>query len=362
MERFKIFSSSTVAKFGVLFVLILGLSTVFFLRLKTNKVSLSFEPYMGKWGDVGFDLGQRFIMGEDGIVLMPYKVTESGKFTSVKNHEDADIFQQMPMLIGQYALGRYAQIYYGNSTPEVRQDFFRHADWFVEKQNPQTGTYPVNFNWADIKAPWISAMYQGRAMSVLARGYYLSGDEKYIDVAKLAFKPFRLDISEGGVVDYLEGFPIYEEYPGSADFRHVLNGFIFSLFGLWDFYQVTGDAEVLEKFNAGVDTLVQKLYLWEFDNGSYYQLGNSKSFSSKYHPIHVRQLAYLYDITGNEFFWDKALAWDAKTEDYVLKDRPLLETVKGIGRKFLQFYRFPPGFRDISYLFSLFKEESLASK
>ena len=136
-----------------------------------------------------------------------------------------------------------------------------------------------------------------------------------------------------------------------------MNGFIFSLFGLWDFYKITGNVEVLDKFNVGVETLVQKLYLWEFDKGSYYQLGNKKSFSSKYHPIHVRQLDYLYDITGNKFFRDKALAWDAKTEDQVLKDRSLLETLKGIGRNFLQFYRFPPGFRDISYLFRLFKEE-----
>jgi hypothetical protein len=53
---------------------------------------------------------------------------------------------------------------------------------------------------------------------------------------------------------------------------HILNGFIFALFGLYDYYRVTQDEHALELFNAGIETLRSKLHLYDTGRVTRYDL------------------------------------------------------------------------------------------
>lgn len=78
-------------------------------------------------------------------------------------------------------------------------------------------------------------MGQGHAISLLARAYHHSGgDRRYLNAALDGLKPFRVPSSKGGVrATFLNKYHWYEEYP-TKPASFVLNGFIYSLLGLYD--------------------------------------------------------------------------------------------------------------------------------
>lgn len=144
----------------------------------------------------------------------------------------------------------------------------RHADWLAENQviiDEKFGIWQFNFpNLAfGANVPWISAMTQGRAISGLLRAYQLDNNPIYINAAKLAIKAFDYSIKDGGCkyVDE-DGFIWYEEVAVLPP-AHILNGFIFALFGLYDYYRAMEDPHALELFETGVKTLRKKLYLYD---------------------------------------------------------------------------------------------------
>ncbi|PIO56549.1 D-glucuronyl C5-epimerase, partial [Teladorsagia circumcincta] len=85
-----------------------------------------------------------------------------------------------------------------------------------------------------LDAGWYSAMAQGHALSLLTRAYAATKNASYLVVASKALDLFEKDASAGGVRNKLFGNDWYEEYPTSPG-SYVLNGFIYSLIGLYDF-------------------------------------------------------------------------------------------------------------------------------
>lgn len=77
-------------------------------------------------------------------------------------------------------------------------------------------------------------MGQGHGMSLLARAYYQSKKPEYLKAGLLSLRPFHADSSHGGVLAHFMGsLPWYEEYPTQPP-SFVLNGFVYSLIGLYD--------------------------------------------------------------------------------------------------------------------------------
>lgn len=113
-------------------------------------------------------------------------------------------------------------------------------------------------------------MGQGHAISVLARAFYHSGgDQKYLKAALNGLKPFRWVIqccrlrvkkvckicrvvsSDGGVLaTFLNKYHWYEEYP-TQPASFVLNGFIFSLLGLYDLMSTAPFDQSQVSFSGG---------------------------------------------------------------------------------------------------------------
>jgi hypothetical protein len=112
----------------------------------------------------------------------------------------------------------------------------RAADWLVSKQRADGGFsyhFDTDGGGVPMVAPWISAMAQGEAISVLVRAYSTTSDARYLDAARLAVQPFTKTYAQGGVRAEWDGFTWFEEYPGDSP-KHVLNGFQVALLGLHD--------------------------------------------------------------------------------------------------------------------------------
>lgn len=167
------------------------------------------------------------------------------------------------------------------STTEHIAQFYDAAEWFVRNQNLKTGGWPnpvkrklSEFN--ELKSGWYSAMGQGHAISLLARAYYHSnGELKYLRVALNGLKPFRVLSRHGGVLAKFMGkYEWYEEYP-TTPASFVLNGFIYSLLGLYDLNAMASknlSREAGLLFDQGMVSLKRMLPMFDIGSGSVYDL------------------------------------------------------------------------------------------
>lgn len=201
------------------------------------------------------------------------------------------------------------------------------ADWLVDNQvvKNDIGIWYYNYDLRRMRKPWISGMAQGEALSVLTRGYKMTGYEKYIECAEKCFNSFKYDIKDGGVTGYINGtYKIFEEYV-SVDESHVLNGFMYSLFGLFDYYVTSKKEEVKNLFDEGTYTLEKCLYKYDRGYWSKYDLSGEPIASYMYHNLHVIQLDILYDVSGNKVLKDYSDLWKECQNSFLNCMRALFE-------------------------------------
>jgi heparosan-N-sulfate-glucuronate 5-epimerase len=213
-----------------------------------------------------------------------------------------------PVTIAQYALGNYDK-YLAQKQEVCLQRFSNAASWFAENYTPLNSScvWYTNFEKKlySVKAPWVSALSQGQGLSVLTRAYLLCGRTRYLDIALKAAKLFEIPVSQGGIRALFKGKSVfYEEFPSEKP-SLVLNGFIFSLWGLYDLYLVTENDSVLQLYQEGVRTLIAMLPEYDFFGWSRYDLYSFRipNFCSIfYHRLHIEQLKVMHQLSGNQIF------------------------------------------------------------
>lgn len=133
-----------------------------------------------------------------------------------------------------------------------------------------------------------SAMVQGQALSVLARAFSLTSNEKYLEAARRGLRFMLKPIQEGGTYRNTPEGPILEEYPLHKP-NTVLNGWVSALYGLYDVLLVDDQIDVRDALNAGLECFVA--YLPGYDAGywSFYDTSGSLA-SPYYHRVHITQL------------------------------------------------------------------------
>ncbi|MCK4827490.1 hypothetical protein KA005_67800, partial [bacterium] len=153
--------------------------------------------------------------------------------------------QYNPNAVAQYALGFY-DLLVDTGEQKYKEIFLRQADWFLKNiriLKNGVGLWEYNFDFdyhKGLKAPWRSALAQGQAISLLVRAYSLTQDEKYLGAASKGFNSFKYNINEPGGVTYIDekGYTWFEELIFNPP-THVLNGFIWALWGVYDYYLLT---------------------------------------------------------------------------------------------------------------------------
>lgn len=201
--------------------------------------------------------------------------------------------------------------------------FFDAADWFVNHQDSRGG-WPIMVTRKllpgvmELPPGWYSAMAQGQGISTLVRAYLKSKNKVYLKVACDALKLFEISSAQGGVkARFANSYDWYEEYPTTPS-SFVLNGFIFSLFGLYDLKQVaTGDdlELVTRLYNEGIKSLKAMLLMYDSGIGTFYDLRHiSVGIAPNrarwdYHTVHISQLLQLSRMEEDPIFSRTAQRW-----------------------------------------------------
>lgn len=97
--------------------------------------------------------------------------------------------------------------------------------------------------------PWVSAMAQGTAIEALTRTYEAFGDRLYLALAHRALRLFEAPPPAGVAIPTAAGtrFLQYSFAPGTP----ILNAFLQSLIGLYDYARASGDPLASALFSAG---------------------------------------------------------------------------------------------------------------
>jgi hypothetical protein len=176
-------------------------------------------------------------------------------------------------------------------------------------------------------APWYSGLAQGQGLSLLVRVATVTRQPLYTDAAVATFESLTREVDRGGVlVRDDEGSPWIEEYLVDPP-SHILNGFIWALWGVYDFSRWSNDALAKRLWRDCVETLARNLPRYDTGHWSLYELPCDRRVmlaSLYYHRLHVVQLHVMHRLTGHDIFRRYADRWAAFMRSPRLRARAVL--------------------------------------
>jgi len=270
-------------------------------------------------------IGKGILLDNAGVPMYDYGYTD-GIYIGI---------QRNPVIISQQAFKYWNEFQDGDQ--KSKKLFLNCADWLVDnavlRDNYTVWEYNFPFPDRNLTPPWISGMAQGQGIQVLVRAYNITGDQKYLKIANSSLQSFFVEVKNEGVTykDPDTGGWWYEEYPNPYNPKEsrVLNGFIFALLGIHEYYERTGDENAKYLFDKGIIEL--KNHLSDYDTGewTYYdQLGNYAGIN--YHHIHVKLLLQLYEITPDPVFKEYYQKWKSYEDNPLLKYKHMCKKEKAV--------------------------------
>jgi heparosan-N-sulfate-glucuronate 5-epimerase len=239
--------------------------------------------------------------------------------------------QYNPIAIAQYGLGNY-NLFRRTGDDNRREKFFLAADWLCShlEKNPQgLAVWNHHFDWEyrdTLRAPWYSALAQGQGISMLVRAHRESGDSQYVDTARRALAAFFQSLDQGGVAFIDDhGDLWFEEYVVSPP-THILNGFIWAAWGVYDYFLATRDHVAQELFARAVQTLLRNLERYDLGFWSLYEQSGTRLpmvASPFYHQLHIVQLRVMHRLTGEDKFARIADRWEGYARSRSKRTRAL---------------------------------------
>ncbi|TDS18645.1 D-glucuronyl C5-epimerase-like protein [Maribacter caenipelagi] len=258
------------------------------------------------------------------IPIFPFtnsNIEKYDKFVFDRNHVPLLLYKDSliyyPVQYTQVALHYYSN-YSKTKSERIKNLFLQQASYIKESLvvKDEFGVWECKtlISPYDLEAPWASSMAQSFGIGVMLQAYSLTKDKSYLFAAKQALNSYEVLIKDGGIKSIWDGYVHYEEYADSTS--HVLNGYIFSLGGLYYYYQLTGSKQALSLFEQGIESLSVKLKDYDAGFTSFYSLithtgqypydSANGTRPDHYHELVVQQLATLYVWTGNRIFYEYA--------------------------------------------------------
>ncbi|MFE7129568.1 D-glucuronyl C5-epimerase family protein [Streptomyces sp. NPDC057638] len=183
----------------------------------------------------------------------------------------------------------------------------------------------------DYKAPWFSGMAQGEVLSLFVQlaqcdGVTSAERKRYLAAAHGAFASLLLDDSRKpwAVNKDKNGYLWIQEYPGAkaGTGDYTFNGMIFAMFGLWDYYEATGNELAAKLYDGSVTTMRDHFSRLRNTRWlSYYCHTHRIPGSTAYHQHHINQWRQMHWHTGS--------AQLAHQHDQLVDDYPIYPLRKG---------------------------------
>ncbi len=247
------------------------------------------------------------------------------------NYHGEISLQYNPIAIAQWGLGNYNLLRQSGEALR-RERFLAAADWLTANltENPH-GVWVWNhhFDWEyreALLAPWYSGLAQGQGISLLLRAYKETGAFSYLDAARRAFHAFEVAVDAGGVTftdDH--GNLWFEEYLVTPP-THILNGFIWATWGVYDYFLATREESARRLFDAAIHTLQKHLADYDLGFWSLYEISGTRLpmvASAFYHRLHIVQLRILHQLTGVDVFSRSATRWERYAQSRIGRIRAL---------------------------------------
>ena len=189
-------------------------------------------------------------------------------------------FDYYPISVGQMGLAVF-HTYLKTKSVYDMNSFMKFVDWFYDNSADGIWWTETTDQW------WQSSFSQSRGISILLRGYQLTGNYKYLQTAYKGLEVFKR---------WEDGF--YKEYPDS----YLLDGHIFSLLGIYDFVRAFPKFEPSQELWAkGLSKLIEVLPDYDMGYWSRYGLGDEPS-AKTYQMLHVNQMLLMYELTRDRIF------------------------------------------------------------
>jgi len=244
-----------------------------------------------------------------------------------------------PIRIAQFGLHSHARWWISRDEAD-RRAYLAQARWLADnarERNGVSGCLIFDFPWPKYGAAagWISAMAQGEAISLLLRAAEAEGDDSYYEAARNVANPFHFSVEEGGVVFLSRAGDTFLEEVAVKPASHILNGHIFSLWGLLEIASLRPEKWIEQVASEALSTLRRRLNLYDAGYWSYYSLlGSPSGFRNvallKYHAFHIAQLRVTAALTGDQYFADTARRWQEYADSVACRRRVLANTVAGL--------------------------------
>lgn len=235
--------------------------------------------------------------------------------TGVPIHWSRTFQSYNPMYVAWYGLASLQRWLRGRD-PNGQQSFLQQVEWLVhhsQRNQARVLTWPLTFDWLEgrcqLRAPWPSAMAQGLALSALVRAHRLGAREGLLELCTDAVRLFEVPVEEGGVLTREGGHALYEEYPGRP-LPRILDGFLFSLLGLYDVAKATGSARVYSLLEDGLDGLEHQLSFWDYRGIWSWYGSHGYLCPPHYHNLNTELLRVLGNVTQRPALIECAARWD----------------------------------------------------
>ena len=223
--------------------------------------------------------------------------------------------QYAPITIAQYGLHHMTQWAQSGSL-ESQTKALACCQWLLENGQSRdhdsfVWIYDFGFDFYGPEPPWISAMAQGEAVSLLLRAFWMEKKKDYLDICHQASRPFFYSVADGGVVEkFNENSLVFEEYPTDPS-SHVLNGHVFALIGAYEYAAYTGNQRMIEIYRKGLNTLEKHWRRWDVGFWTRYDLYPVQRLASlMYQRLHVRQMRTLAALFENATLRKVARRWN----------------------------------------------------
>lgn len=248
------------------------------------------------------------------LLAMPHgRLDEHGVPFNLWNGGFGEAYQ--PTSIAQYGLAQWNAYLADHDSARV-EGFMSPARWLLEHETRMesgAGVWPIPFPSPGYGAPgpWLSALTQGNVISLLVRAYLHTKDLRYLECARRGARSFELDIFDGGVSAPVADTGIFFEEVATYPAARILNGYIISLFGLFDYLRVISDAHIEQLIKQSITTLHDLLPGYDMGFWSRYDLLHHKPASRFYHALHIILLRALAEYTDCDQCRAVADRWEA---------------------------------------------------
>lgn len=176
-------------------------------------------------------------------------------------------------------------------------------DWALINQESD-GSWRNNYRvpFFNLESGWTSAMSQGLGISFLFRCYNLNLISKVEAITRMEnAKNFMMNSELNSPTEYGN---VLQEFGGTKE--NVLNGFIFSIYGIRDYCQLINDFSL---FDSYIDTLTKILFKYKIIAGWSYYTTTKIISSTFYHQLHIDMMNSLFHLTKKEIFKKQADNW-----------------------------------------------------